>query len=35
MKIEVLCHSSIRIEIKDKVIYLDLFKIKEEKMMPI
>ena len=31
MKIEVLCHSSIRIELKDKVIYLDPFKIKEEK----
>lgn len=31
MKIEVLCHSSIRIESKEKVIYLDPFRIKEER----
>lgn len=30
MKIEVLCHSSIRIEGEDKIIYLDPFRIKEE-----
>ena len=30
MKIEVLCHSSIRIETENKVIYIDPFKIKEE-----
>lgn len=31
MKIEVLCHSSIRIEGEDKIIYLDPYRIKEEK----
>ena len=31
MKIEVLCHSSIRIEGEDKIIYIDPFRIKEEK----
>lgn len=31
MKIEVLCHSSIRIEGEDKIIYLDPFRIKEER----
>ena len=31
MKIEVLCHSSIRIESKERVIYLDPFRIKEER----
>ena len=31
MKIEVLCHSSIRIESKGKIIYSDPFRIKEEK----
>lgn len=31
MKIKVLCHSSIKIETGDKLIYLDPFKIKEEK----
>ena len=31
MKIEVLCHSSIRIESKGKVIYSDPFRIKDEK----
>lgn len=30
MKIEVLCHSSIKIEGEDKIIYLDPFRIKEE-----
>ena len=31
MKIEVLCHSSTRIESKERVIYLDPFRIKEER----
>lgn len=31
MKIEVLCHSSIRIEGEDKIIYIDPYRIKEEK----
>ena len=31
MNIEVLCHSSIRIKTEDKVIYIDPFKIKEQK----
>jgi len=31
MKIEVLCHSSIRIEGEDKIIYLDPYRIKEER----
>jgi len=31
MKIEVLCHSSIRIEAEGKIIYIDPFRIKEEK----
>ena len=31
MNIEVLCHSSIRIEGEDKIIYLDPYRIKEEK----
>ena len=31
MKIEVLCHSSIRIEGENKIIYIDPYRIKEEK----